>query len=204
MTRLFIIVLSFTLLISCSNESGENSSRTFDFSEYTKHGMSSIGLSVKLPNKYVKQDFDQSKLDTLLKLQEIEKYDKRRAILISLLYQQKQGGMHLFVSRDGYSYILFKQMQYVPIDPNTVKLLGQSIRAQLNEYNYKLGTDFKMGKVILGQAGKSTYGVFNTHSSDGNSQSFIATIDMNTWEIFYMGNEPLDYESIIYSLRDSG
>tara|TARA_Y100000782_G_scaffold112493_2_gene142830 strand:- start:1776 stop:2288 length:513 start_codon:yes stop_codon:yes gene_type:complete len=163
----------------------------------------SLHLIVNIPKSYDYFEFDSNELDKLL-LDDINSSNEAlnyfRKVQISTLYQQKTGKLHLFYDQKA-NILFFSQATTGKITQPSIDANLKYLKQDLERINTSVGTNFKIVDTKAGRFGEKTY--FVVEIRDGEYYSYTAYVNQGyrSWEMFYQGNEPLDYKAIIASFR---
>lgn len=198
--KYFLGLLCIVFLFSCS-ESGKQPTRKFDYSDFKSHELSKLHIKLKLPNDFEYFEFNQMVLDSLMEESKTKSYDRRRNLMISSLFTQKQGKLEVFVDHKNQRYFTIATFPHTNINEKLVKQMGQGMKGEIQKINTDYGYDIHLTEAIIGNAGRVNYALFKTKSSFGNNFSFMVTLGLRSWRMNYYGDNNFDYEEVLNSVE---
>jgi hypothetical protein len=198
--RYFLGLLSIVFIISCI-DSEKQPTRKFDYSRFNRHELKELHIDFKLPKDFEHVVFDQEALDSLMEESNNQSFSRQRRFMISILFSQKQGKLEMYIDNKNLRHFTVASFPHTAINKELVKQMGHGLKAEIERSNTEYENDMKLTEVLMGNAGKVTYALFKTESSYGNIYSFIVTLGLRSWRMYYLGDNDFDYEAVLNSIK---
>lgn len=197
--RNFIILLLLALILGCTeNNSGKKTS--FDYQFFESHTLEKLNMKVKLPEDYKIMFYNAEILDSMLLAYQSNPSDQWKLKEISTLYKQQKGKVVSFNNEYLMSSIVFHPMTYTPINEETAKQIGYSVRYHITEANKEFDTNFELSELKLGNAGENKYAMYHISSIYGHNYAFLITQGYQSWVMNIYNDQVIDYQAVIHSI----